>query len=139
VTIPPEVRGKFYTLRALAGALLAFAGAVFFLRPHEFGSRSLGLLAIFVSLWLVRRSNMYVWRARGQMVGAWSPATAAKRIGRLAWTLTAVSLVACGVFYFLMYLDLLHGGKETWPVYAFACAALALALTTGYVAMRIFQ
>lgn len=139
MNIPPHVRRKFYALRALALVLMVFAGAIFILRPHNFGAQLLIALAIFASILIVRYSNASVWRARGQVVGERSPATAAKRVGRLAWALTAVSLIACGVFYFLMYLDQLHGGKVLWPVYAFFVAVLALTVTASYVVMRIFR
>lgn len=45
--------------------------------------------------------------------------------------------MACGVCYYLMHLDALHGGNEVWSVYAFAVAALALVLTSGYVFVKI--
>lgn len=61
------------------------------------------------------------------------------RVGPLAWTLTGVSLVACGVGYYLMHLDALHGYKQVWPVNVFLGAVLALVATSGYVAMKIFQ
>jgi hypothetical protein len=139
VNIPPQVRKKFYTLRALAVVLMVFAGAIFMLRPHDFGAQLLIALAIFASVSNVRYSNASVWRARGQVVGEWSPGTAAKRVGRLAWTLTAVSLFACGVCVFIVYLDALHGGKEVWPAYVLFVAVLALAATASYVVMRIFR
>lgn len=139
MTIPSEARRKFYSLRALALVLMVSAGAILILRPHDFGAQLLVALAIFASVLIVRYSNASAWRARGQVVAEWSPATATKRVGRLAWTLTAMSLIACGVFYFLMYLEQLHGGKVLWPVYAFFVAALALTVTASYVVMRIFQ
>ena len=139
MTIPAEVRKKFYTLRALALILLVSAVAVFILWPHDFGAQLLIALALFISVSIVRYSNASVWRARGQAVGDWSPATAPKRVGRLAWTLTAVSLFACGVCVFIVYLDALHGGKEVWPADALFVAVLALAVTASYVVMRIFQ
>jgi len=139
VTIPPEVRGKFYTLRALAIALSAFAVFVFVMRPHAFGLRALALLGIFVGLWLVRRSNAYVWRAQGQVVIERSPTNPVGRVEPLAWTLMAASLLACGATYFLMHLDALHGGNEAWPAYAFGAAALVFAAASGYVVMKLFQ
>jgi len=108
------------------------------LRPHAFGLRSLALLGIFVGLWLVRRSNAYVSRAQRQVVGEWSP-DKATRVEPTAWILTAASLLACGVTYFLIYLDALHGGKEAWPVYAFGAALLALTITSGYVVTKIYR
>jgi hypothetical protein len=139
VSIPAEVRGKFYALRALAFALFVLAGAAFYLRPNSFGVLTLGLLGIAVGGWLVRRSNARVRQARGQAAGAWSPAAAVKRVGPLAWTLTGMSLVACVIFYFAMYVDALHGGREGWPALAFGGAVLALAGASGYVAMKIFR
>ena len=69
----------------------------------------------------------------------WSPEERARQIGALSWILAGASLVACGVFYIVMYLDALHGGKEGWPAYAFGGAALALALTTGTIAAKLFR
>jgi hypothetical protein len=115
MTVPREVRTKFYALRALALVLLAFAGAVFILRPSGFGLRLLAFLAILLSVSVVRRANVAVWRARGDVLSEWS-ANKAGRVGPLSWTLVAASLLACVVSYFLMYLDQLHGGKDTWPV-----------------------
>jgi len=50
-----------------------------------------------------------------------------------------MSLVACGIFGLFMYIDALRGGTHVWPVYATFIAVLALAATSGYVAMRIFR
>jgi len=136
VTVPPEVRGKFYALRGLAVVFGAFGAGFFLLRPNEFWIRSAAALGILASLGLIRRSNVYVWRARGQVAADWSPAN---RVGPLTWVLTGASLAACGAAYFLMYLDQLHDGKEAWPVYAFAVAVLALVITSGYVTLRILR
>jgi hypothetical protein len=134
VTIPPELRGKWYALRALAIALIVFAAVSFFLWHNSFVIRSLGLVAILLSGWLVRRSNALVWQVQNQVL-----AKPDRRVGPLAWTLTAASLVAVVAFYFLMYVEELHGGRDAWPVYAFAGAGLALTMTTGYVAMKKFR
>jgi hypothetical protein len=136
MTIPSQARWKFYTLRALAAVLLVLAAVMFVLRPNNFGIRSLSLLAILLSLWLVRRSSAYAWRALGR-VETGLPATGT--VGLLAWILAAASLAACGVSYFLMYRDALHGGKEVWPVYVFGVAALSLVVTVGNVVVRIFR
>lgn len=136
MAIPPQVRTKFYALRALAVLLGLFAGAIFILRPPGFGLHLLAFLAIFIGLWIVRRSNASVWRARGDVLSEWS-SNKAGRVGPLAWILVAASLLVCGATYFLMYLDALHGGKEVWPVYAFAGAGLTLVLTLGNLIARI--
>ncbi|MGC1106051.1 MAG: hypothetical protein WA876_05900 [Candidatus Acidiferrales bacterium] len=139
MAIPPQVRTKFYALRLLALVLLVFPGWVFIFGPHASGIRLLATLGIFFSLWIVQRSNAVLLRARGQVaLNLWLPENT-KRVGPLAWTLAALSVLACIVFYYFMYLDNLHGGNDVWPVYAFAGAALALILTCGYVVVVIFR
>lgn len=139
MTVPAEARGRFYALRALAVALCLSAAAAFYLRAGSYGFLLLGLAAILVGMWLVRLSNTYVRRGRGQAVGGWSPAGRARRVGRLAWALTGASLVACAVGYYLMHLDALHGYKQVWPLNVFLGAVLALVATSGYVAVKIFR
>lgn len=139
MSIPAEVRGKFYALRGLALVLMLAAGADFYFRPERFGAGLVAFAAMAVGLWLVRRSNACVWRARGHVVPKWSVGKAAKRVGPLAWKLTGASFGACVIFYIALYLDEFFGGTKVWPVYAFAIAAVALALTSGYVVMRMFQ
>lgn len=139
MSVPADVRGKFYAFRTVAIALFASALVVFFLRRNSFEIESLAFLAILVGAWLVRLSNTYVGRARGQAGAEWAPAKSAKRVGPLAWALTAASLAACVLFYLAMYVDAAHGGKEAWPAYALGGAVMALAVTSGYVAMKIFR
>lgn len=139
MTVPAEVRTKFYALRALAVALCLSAAAAFYLRAGSYGFLLLGLAAISLGMWLVRRSNVYVRRARGQVVPELSPTRAARRVGPLAWALTGASLVACAVGYYLMHLDALHGYKQVWPLDVFLGAVLALVATLGYVAVKIFR
>ena len=99
MNVPSEVRGKFYALRALALFLIVLAGSAFFLRPNSFSIRSLGLAGIMVGVWLVRRSDSVVQRARGQAGTVWAPAKADRRVGPLAWAFTAASFLACIIFY----------------------------------------
>ncbi len=136
--IPAEVPKKFYTLRALAALIALSAAAAFILRPHDFGIRLLAFLAILLGLSLVRRSNILVWRARGDVIAEYA-SNKSGRVGPLAWTLAATSLVAFGVSYYLLHLDALHGGKQVWPVYALFGATLAVTVTVGYVVMRTFR
>jgi hypothetical protein len=126
--VSPEVRRNFYVLRGLAFALMAFAGVAFLAWPKSFGIRSLGLLAIFSGLWVARRSNDYARKAQGDATVGWPRAEDASRVGPLAWALTGVFLVACGVFYYAMYVDQLHGGREVWAVDAFFIAVFGIRL-----------
>jgi hypothetical protein len=136
MSIPPQVRTKFYALRAVAVLLLVFAAGTFIVRPHGFGFRLLGLVAILLSVSVVRRSNVSVARARGDVLAEWVSSKPG-RVGPLAWILVALSLVACGICVFFVHLDALHGGNETWPAYALFGAVLAVAASTSYVVFRI--
>ena len=138
MTVPAELRRKFYTLRALAALIALSAAAAFILRPHDFGIRLLAFLALLLALSLVKRSNILVWRARGDVIAEWA-SNRSGQVGPLAWTLAAASLVAFGVCYYLLHLDALHGGKQVWPVYALFGAALAVTMTVGYVAVTMFR
>ena len=141
MTIPRKVRTKLYALRVLALVLMLFAVASFMLGPHDFALRALALLAMFLGLWIVRRSDVSLRRARGEVIpNASFEGSFAKqvyRVGPLAWTLTGLSLAACLACYFLMYRDQLQGGTEVWPVYAFFVVAVALTLTAGYAIATI--
>lgn len=139
MTVPTEVRRRFYLLRAAAFIVGLPGIACVILGARSSGFLFVGLMGIVVGLWLVRRSNALALRARGQMTPGLPPASALRRVGPLAWALTGVSLLACLASYYALYLDGLHGGKEVWPVYALLGAGLALVVTSGYVAMRIFQ
>ena len=134
MTIPPEMRGKWYALRALAVVLVVFAAVSFFLWHNASGIRSIGLLAILLSGWLVRRSNALVWRAQKQVF-----VEPDRRVGPLVWTLISASLAAVVVFYFLMYVAEEHGGKDAWPVYGFVGAGLVLAMSTGYAVIKVLR
>lgn len=120
-------------------ALCVLGAAAFYLRPDSYRFLLLDLVAITVGMWFVRSSNEYIKRARGQVTVNWLSPKAAGRVGPLAWALTGASLVACGVGYYLMYLDALHGYKQEWPLNLFLGAVVALVATSGYVTMKIFR
>ena len=136
MAIPAQVRAKFYALRTLAALIALSASAAFIFRPHDFGSRSLALLGVFLVLWLVKRSNILVWRARGDVLSE-LVSDRPGRVGRLAWTVTAASAVLSVVFYLLMYQ--IHDDNTVWPVYAFTVSGLVLAVASSYIAMKTYR
>lgn len=138
MSIPKEVRTKFYALRIVAVALIVFAGVLLIGHPHNLSAKSLGMLAIFACILIARYSNATVWRARGQPTSNWSPANQVKRVGPLPWVLTVLSLIACVIFYYLMYLNL-DGGNALWPVWGFFFSGLVLAAITSYIAYMTFR
>lgn len=134
-----KLNGRAYAYRLAALALVVFAAVTFLRRPNGFGIESLAFSATLLSIWLIRQSNRYVRKARGQTVVDLSISERAKRVGRLTWILTGVSLAACVVFVGLMYIDALRGGKAAWPAYACGGAVIALALATGTLAAKLFR
>lgn len=143
MTIPREVRTKFYGLRSLALILMIFGAALFLLRPHDFSFRSLAIVAVLVGAWVGRQANLSASRAKGLVMPNSSfEGSFAKQLDRTSpwvWILTGLSLAACVVCYYLMYLDQLNGGKEVWPVWAFFVAAIALTLSSSYAVMKIYN
>lgn len=137
MTIPAEVRVKFYALQALAAALCALTLVAFFERPNSSGFLLLGIFALTAGNWLVRRSNTYVWRARVKMVGAQSPAKAAGLVGPVAWSLLAAWLVGLGLWYRLARLDTLGWYKMEWPTDVVFGVFVAWLIAKVYLAKKL--
>lgn len=137
VTIPADVRGRFYALQALAVTLCALAMVAFFAQPNSFWFLLLGSFAIIVGMRVVLRSNAYVWRARGQAASGRSAPKAVRPVGPVAWALTAASLVGVGAFYRLLRLDALRWYKKVWPVDVVFGVFLAWFATKWYLALKI--
>jgi hypothetical protein len=137
VTIAAEVRGRFHALQALAAALCALALMAFFALPNSFWFLLLGSFAIIVGMWLVRRSNAYVWWARGQVAAAQPPVKAAGPVVPVAWSLLAASLVGVGAFYRLTRLDALRWYKKAWPVDVFFGVVVVCLVAKVYLAKKL--
>lgn len=116
MAIPAQVRMKFYGLRLLALLLFVFPAWVLVLRPLNFGIRFLAFLTIIVSIWLVRRSNVSAWRARGHVVPDWS---------LVKHGLPLVAFGICGLF---LYLAAFGGDNQIRTYVLLLLAVLALAI-----------
>jgi len=115
MAIPAEVRTKFYGLRLLALLLFVFPAWVLISRPPDFGIRLPAFLTMIVSFWIVRRSNVAVWRARGHVVPA------------LSFTKFGVPLVACAIIGWFLYLAA-FGGDNQIRAFVLVLAGLMLVL-----------
>ena len=129
---------KRYGLFALAVLLLAFACAAFVLAPNNFAIRLLGIAAIVVSVWLVRRSGIHT-QSRGLVSSGGTTARAGSRLGIVGWAAGVGSLLAAGASYFYLRNDALHGYHQVSPVYVFAGVGLACAVIWGYIAVKLLQ
>lgn len=109
-------------LYASAIALLLIAAAAMLLGQDNFVIRSAGLVALLGSVKLSRAAKS---------VGQFPSAPAASALpppGRAMWLIGAVLVVIQVVTAYLLYADAAAGGKEVWPVYAFAATGMVCAV-----------
>jgi Na+/phosphate symporter len=134
---PRKVRRGLF---ALAVLLFLAAGAAFFMGGKDFTIRSLGLLTLIASVYLVRASN--VRSTRSAVVIASSQGTdseAKKSGGHLMWIIGAALLPIALAAYFYLQQDALHGYHEVLPVYVFAGVAALCVLVWSYLASRVLH
>ncbi len=135
-TLAKKDRRRFYLQRVLALLFFATSGVILFSRSSSPRLQYIALLALGAGLYTTRRSNLSASQAAGKVVPAWTFSKAAKRVGPIAWAITAISVLACIVFVIAMYIDQIHGGREVWPVNALAVAGVAFVVSVAYVAMK---
>lgn len=138
MSISSEVRVKIFTLRIVALALILLGAAAVVLgavlgTPNYFGLFFLGPAVGLPGLWLGRRAKAVVARAQGKVAAKWSLPEDSKRVRPLAWTQTEVSLVACGVLWFVVN----DNGNSVWPVYALFAAMLWLGGCLLHILMKV--
>jgi FtsH-binding integral membrane protein len=129
---------KRYGLFVLAILLLLLGGAGIYLGSHNYPIRVLGLVALMASVYLVRISNVHNGSSLPEARGPGGNFKTEKSPGRILWVVSLVLvplLVASG---FLLHIDAVNGGRETWPVDLFAGVGLACAIVWGYLAAKIF-
>jgi hypothetical protein len=133
-----KVAGKRYGLFVLAILLLLLGGVGQYAGSHNPPIRALGVVAIMVSVYLVRISHVH---DRSSLPGASDPRTdlkIAKGPGRLLWIISLALVPLLGAAFFLLHIDAVNGGHEAWPVDVFAGVGLACAVVWGYLVAKIF-
>ena len=139
MTVSQEVPRKRYGLFILAILLLLSGGAALYVGSHNFAIRSLGLVAIVASAYLVRISRVHSRSGSSVASGEGVDSKATTRPGRLLWTVSIALLLLAGVSYLNLYNDALHGYYEVWPVYVFAVVGVAYVLVWSYLVSRIVR
>ena len=120
-------RALSLTLQAL---LLVFAAACIFYGQHNFAIRSVGLLAIFGGLVLVRNSRRSSQAIRGHNRPAFS-------IKPWQWLVGLVLVVVLAAALAWLFYDASTGyGSCVAPIYAFIAATLFCSLWWGAIFMR---
>ncbi|MGB8988585.1 MAG: hypothetical protein WCC37_18455, partial [Candidatus Sulfotelmatobacter sp.] len=109
-----------YVWFVLAILLLLLGGLCIYGRSHNYPIRTLGVLAIMVSAYLLRISHVYERSGLPDARGSRTDLKIARGPGRLLW-ISSVALVPLLVAaFFLLYIDAVHGGHEAWPADVFA-------------------
>lgn len=139
MTVSQETPRKRYGLLILAILLLLSGGGALYAGSHNFAIRSLGLVAIVASAYLVRISRVHNRSGSSAASGQGIDSKAARRPGRLLWTVSVALLLLAGVSYLYLYNDALHGYHEVLPVYMFAGVGLACVLVWSYLVSRIVR
>ena len=131
--ITSQKAAKRYGLFALAILLLMLGGVGIYFGSHNYPIRSLGIMAILASIYLVRIS-----RVRGRSV---FPEASGRTMelttegpGHWLWIVSLVLVPLLGAAFYLMHIDFANGGHEAWPVYVFAGVALACIIIWSYLA-----
>jgi FtsH-binding integral membrane protein len=133
VTTSQKVARKRYGLLALALLLLLLGGAGLYFGSNNYLIRSLGLMAILASTYLVRvsrvRNRSLFPEASGRTMNLTTEGP-----GRWLWIVSLVLVPLLGAAFFLMHIDFANGGHQAWPVYVFAGVALACCIVWSYLA-----
>ena len=132
-----NVASKSYGLLVLALLLLLLGGVGLYVGSHNYPIRSLGVMAILASTYLVRisrvrdRSGFLEASGRTMQLTTEGP-------GRRLWIVSLALVPLLGVAFFLMHIDFVNGGHEAWPADIFAAVGLACAIVWGYLVAKIF-
>jgi uncharacterized membrane protein len=134
-----KTTNKRHVRLALAILLLVFAFASFVLQPSNFAIRALGLLAILVSVWLVRISKVPTRSTSRLETHGEGSAGTGKRLQIIRSAVGVGALLAMGASFLYLYNDAVGGYQRELPVYVFAGTWLAGAVICGYLAVRILS
>ena len=130
MTTPENATDKKYGLLVLSFALLSLGGILIYIGSHNFAIRAAGVAVVMVSAYLINvRSRSVVSLQRNQAKN--------RRVTTGLW-IASVSLVPvlAGAWY-LLNLDAVNGGKETWPADVFAGVGLVCAVVWGLLVAKI--
>ena len=130
---------KRYGLFILAVLILLSGGAALYVGSHDFMIRSLGLVAILVSVYLVRISHVHDRSDFSGTSGRSADIKAAKGPGRLLWIVSLALLPILAASYLYMDYVAAHGGYTGLPAYLFAGVIVICATVWGYLATRMIQ
>lgn len=138
VTMSQNFTRKRYGLFILAILLLLLGGVGIYLGAHNYPIRALGLAAIMASAYLVRISHVHDRPDLLKSNGRGKDLKTTKGPGRRLWIVSLALVPLLVAALFLMYIDAVNGGNETWPVDVFAGVAVVCTIVWSYLAAKIY-
>ncbi len=125
-------RMKWYGLFALATLLGVCAGVMFYMWPHNFPIRLVGLLLIMIGVYLLQKAAVLKWSHPPAVDTEDNNVRRIKRrTSPLLWAAGIVLLVLWGLSFLYLYIDAINGYHNVLPVYLFTGVGLANALFWG--------
>jgi hypothetical protein len=136
--IKPDPKMR-YGLFAIAIVCVLSGGVVNFIFINNFVIRSLSLVLLIAGVLLSKSSNIRGIKEGNLSSSQGTSTSERKRPGWLSISLSLASAGAIGMSYIYMRKDVLAGGHEVWPAYAFAVSVLVAAVVWGYVVAKLVQ
>ncbi len=137
--MPQGVPRKRYGLFVLAVLVLLSGGMALAVGSHDYTIRSLGLVAVLASTYLLRISNVHTRSASPVASRQGADFKPIKSPGRLVWAVGVALVPILGVSFRYLYNDAVHGGHTALPVYVFAGVIVACASFWSYLLSRILR
>ena len=132
-----EPRKRKYGLFILGLFFLLLAGVGLVMGSNNVGIRSMAMLAIIISVYCVRVSNIRVDPdsviTTSQQTRFELPAGPSRSL----WIVSLILLPAFGLSLFWLYRDAAQGYHQFWPVYCVAGVAIVCALCWSYLVARL--
>jgi len=125
-------------LFSLGILLLVSGGAGLFASSDNLATRSLAVLAVVASAYLLRISGVRVRATPSFESAQRSNLNVAGSSMRLTWAMSLGLLPVLGISIYFMEADARHGYRQTWPVYAFAGVAVVCTVVWSYLASLLF-
>jgi hypothetical protein len=133
---PQERRPGLFIFAVL---LLLLSAVGVFVGSHNYLIRSFSVLAVMVSVYLVRSSNFHVWPTSPVTSPQEADLNASNGPGALSWAVSGALVPMLVVSYLLLQSDALHGGHTGWPADVFGGVAFACAIAWGLLVAQLIS
>ena len=124
-------------LFGLAIVLLLLGGVALVMGSNDVAIRSLAMLAIIISVYCVRQSNIFIRPASANTIIQQTRSKLPTRPGRSTWIASIILLPLLGLSFVWLYSDAAHGYHQIWPVYFFTGKAIICTLYLSYLVARL--